>query len=154
MSERGPNPRFSKRISGQDWKSWKSWKSWKRVFLIDFAPPISYRRLALKKQISLLVCLVGAHVPVAMAGPLTVPSLIGDHMVLQREIAVPIWGTANPGATVYVTFGDQTKGTTANPDGTWRVDLDSMAATTSPGTMTITSGAQALIFTDVQVGEV
>lgn len=36
------------------------------------------------------------------------PTLFSDHMVLQRNMAVPIWGTAAPGELVTVKFRDGT----------------------------------------------
>ena len=39
------------------------------------------------------------------------PAVISSHMVLQREMSVPIWGTAAPGEKVTVKFRDQEKST-------------------------------------------
>jgi sialate O-acetylesterase len=33
------------------------------------------------------------------------PSIFGDHMVLQQEAALPVWGTADAGEIVTVTVG-------------------------------------------------
>lgn len=46
------------------------------------------------------------------------------HMVLQREMAVPIYGTATPGEKVTVAFRDQNKSVVADKDGKWLVKLD------------------------------
>ena len=54
--------------------------------------------------------------------------MFGDHMVLQREMAVPVWGQAAPGEKVTVTFRDQTKSATAGADGAWQVKLDALKA--------------------------
>ena len=35
------------------------------------------------------------------------PSILGDHMVLQRDQANPVWGWADPGEQVTVSIGDQ-----------------------------------------------
>ena len=51
-----------------------------------------------------------------------------DGMVLQRERAVPVWGSAEPGKKVSVSFAGATVGTTAAADGAWRVDLPAMPA--------------------------
>src|SRR3954466_14089724 len=48
------------------------------------------------------------------------------HMVLQRGMAVPIWGTAAAGEQVEVKFRDQTKTATAGADGKWSVKLDAL----------------------------
>ena len=52
-----------------------------------------------------------------------------DHMVLQRGIDLPIWGTAPAGAAVTVTYDRQRKTTTAGKDGAWRLTLDPLMAT-------------------------
>jgi len=102
----------------------------------------------------LAAALVGPPVADALAATLAVPTLIGTHMVLQRDVADPIWGTAAAGATVTVRFNRYTVLTTAAANGRWRLNLPRMPATTSPGGLTITSGRERLRFTDVQVGEV
>ncbi|MCP4811991.1 MAG: acetyl esterase, partial [Planctomycetaceae bacterium] len=45
-----------------------------------------------------------------------------DHMVLQRQAKVPVWGTAGDGEKVTVTIGDQTHSTTTT-QGHWRIHL-------------------------------
>ena len=42
------------------------------------------------------------------------PAVIGDHMVLQQGMPVPIWGWAEPGEQVTVTLGDQKATAKAN----------------------------------------
>jgi sialate O-acetylesterase len=98
-------------------------------------------------------------IPVAaFGGPLELPSIFSDHMILQREQPVPVWGTAEPGVTVTVEFAAQTKTTTVGADGKWRVDLDPMPASSSPRKMTVflTRNLElgTLNFTNVLVGEV
>jgi sialate O-acetylesterase len=83
----------------------------------------------------------------------TVPTMFSDHAVLQRNMLVPVWGTASPGEEVTVEFHGQLKSTTADGDGTWMVFLDRMLASSAPDTMTIT-GNNTIVLTDVQVGEV
>ena len=56
-----------------------------------------------------------------------VPSpLFGNHALLQRSIPVPIWGTAEPGETLTVTFGKISDTTTTDESGHWRVQLPAM----------------------------
>lgn len=59
------------------------------------------------------------------------------HMVLQRGISVPVWGTASPGEKVSVSFAGQTKATTADDKGAWRVNLDPLTANAEPRTLNI-----------------
>jgi sialate O-acetylesterase len=87
---------------------------------------------------------------------LRVAGVFGDHMVLQQEIAVPVWGWAAPGETVRVTFAGQEKSTTADADGKWIVRLEPMKASTQPSNLTVagTRSGESITYTDVVVGEV
>ncbi len=90
---------------------------------------------------------------VKLASPFT------DHMVLQREMNVPVWGTADAGETVTVEFAGQKKSTTAGPDGKWRVDLAPLTASAEPRDFVVSSVNRKSEnvnrkFQDVLVGEV
>ena len=78
-------------------------------------------------------------------------ALISDGMVLQRDMEVPIWGTADDGEQVTVSFQGQEATTTAK-DGKWLVRLQPLKAG-GPAEMTIT-GKNKLPIKDVLVGEV
>ncbi|MGB8353093.1 MAG: hypothetical protein WCD79_04330 [Chthoniobacteraceae bacterium] len=81
------------------------------------------------------------------------PSVFGDHMVLQQEAALPVWGTADAGEKVMVSVGGKQGNATADADGKWLVKLDPLPTGTSPVTMTVT-GKNTVKFDDVLVGEV
>lgn len=81
------------------------------------------------------------------------PPLFADHMVVQRERSVPVWGRTTPGATVQVHMADHTVRTVAAADSTWRAQLPPMSAG-GPHTLTVTSGVATQTFEDVLVGEV
>lgn len=78
--------------------------------------------------------------------------MFGSHMVLQREMPVPVWGTADPAEKITVTFREQKKTTVADAQGKWRVKLDPFALG-EPATLTV-AGTNTLTLTDVLVGEV
>jgi sialate O-acetylesterase len=80
------------------------------------------------------------------------PTLFTDHMVLQRGKPVPVWGWANAGEKVTVTFDGQTKSTVATADGKWMVQLDPLKLG-NPREMII-SGENTILIKDVLVGEV
>jgi sialate O-acetylesterase len=95
----------------------------------------------------------------AIAGTLTparadvkLPAIFGDHMVLQREQKVRVWGWADPGEEVAVTIKDQNKTATAGSDGAWQVMLDPLP-TGGPYKLTV-KGKNAITFEDVLAGEV
>ncbi len=79
--------------------------------------------------------------------------LFTDNAVLQRGIAVPVWGTASDGEKVTVEFSGQKLSTTA-AKGFWNVHLKAMEASTNPSTMTITGATNRLTLTNLLVGEV
>ncbi len=84
----------------------------------------------------------------------TAAAPFGDRMVLQREMAVPVWGSAAPGAAVAVTFAGQTKSATADANGRWQVKLDPLPASAENRPLTLTSGSARTVIQDVLVGEV
>jgi sialate O-acetylesterase len=77
----------------------------------------------------------------------------GDHMVLQRETPVPVWGAAAPGETVTVLFGEARAETTADAQGRWRVTLPALAACPEPAKLML-RGRNEVTIADVLVGEV
>jgi sialate O-acetylesterase len=81
------------------------------------------------------------------------PAIFGDHMVLEQDIKIPVWGMADAGEAVTVTLEDKTAKTTADASGKWRVDLDPVTGTSTPLTLTVT-GKNSLTFNDVLVGDV
>lgn len=79
--------------------------------------------------------------------------VIGSGMVLQQKQKVPLWGHADPGESVSVSFAGQTKKTIAGPDGKWLVKLDPLRASATPQTMII-SGKNSITLANILVGEV
>src|SRR5678816_2825742 len=55
---------------------------------------------------------------------LHLPAIFSDNMVLQRNFATPIWGTASPKQSITLTIAGQVKQTTAGADGKWMIKLD------------------------------
>ncbi len=51
-----------------------------------------------------------------------------DNAILQQKIQLPVWGMTLPEAKVTVAFDGQTKTTTADSEGKWKLKLDSMDA--------------------------
>jgi sialate O-acetylesterase len=82
----------------------------------------------------------------------TVRSLFSDHMVLQADLNVPVFGSADPEEQVTVEFNGQKKTATTDREGKWLVRLDPLKAG-GPFEMKIV-GKNTLVFKDVLVGEV
>ena len=109
------------------------------------------RTLSTVRNVLLAVAVAAAVASMAQAD-VKLPPVISSHMVLQREMPVPIWGTAAAGEKVTVKFRDQQKSATADADGKWLVKLDPLKVG-EPGPLTI-SGTNAITLDDVLVGEV
>lgn len=91
------------------------------------------------------------HAPLAAAVELH--PLFGDHAVLQCDQPLPVWGSAAPGERVEVAFAGQTRATTADPAGRWRVTLDPLAASDQAREL-VATGSTTATARDVLVGEV
>ena len=80
------------------------------------------------------------------------PDIFCDGMVLQRDMKVPVWGTAKPGEKVTVDINGQTKEAVTDNAGKWKVELTPMAAG-GPMKLEI-KGNNTVKINDVLVGEV
>jgi sialate O-acetylesterase len=84
---------------------------------------------------------------------LQLPTIFSDHMVLQRDKPVPVWGVADAGAAVTVELAGHKKQTVADAEGNWRVMLDTMSASSEPRSMTIhSSNSPPIQYSDLLVG--
>jgi sialate O-acetylesterase len=91
------------------------------------------------------------------------PSIFGNHMVLQRDLKVPVRGWAPAGKKITVEFGGQIKSATVDKVGKWKVVLDPLKANSAPQVMSITEsdtsagmparGPMSVKFEDVLVGD-
>jgi len=80
------------------------------------------------------------------------PGFFGDHMVIQRNQPVPVWGWSAPNEEIVAKFNQQQKGTIADKNGRWRLELEPEPAG-GPYELSI-QGKTSIIIHDVLVGEV
>lgn len=83
---------------------------------------------------------------------LHLPRIFGDNMVLQRNVKIPIWGTASAGEKVLVRFHQQVKTVQADAAGKWTVWLSPEKAG-GPYVLQV-SASSTIKFSNVLVGEV
>ena len=100
-----------------------------------------------------LIALICAVVASPAVAEVKLPDVISSSMVLQQKQAIPIWGMADPGESVTVTFAGMKKTVVAGVDGKWRVDLGKFDASAEPRSITI-AGKNAIILNNILVGEV
>lgn len=95
----------------------------------------------------LLLILTGS-----LTAQVKLPTYFSNHMVLQKGIAIPVWGWASPGERVTVTLEKSSLSTTADKEGKWMVKLPSMNYG-GPYELNI-QGKTNLSFKNVMIGEV
>lgn len=80
--------------------------------------------------------------------------IFGDGCVLQRDLKVPVWGTAPPASVIEVEINGQSKQTSACSDGNWRIELDAEPAG-GPYSLTISGkNLSPIRLSDVYFGDV
>lgn len=76
-----------------------------------------------------------------------------DNMVLQREVAIPIWGTADPGEQIILQLGSSEAKTMTQLDGRWMANLVKLSAG-GPYVLRIKGSTDEIEFKNVLVGDV
>ena len=82
------------------------------------------------------------------------PSVFANHLVLQRDAAVTVWGLADAGDNITVEFAGQKKSATAGADGKWKLQLAPMPASAEPRELMVTGNDSSVKISDVLVGDV
>ncbi|MFO0943940.1 MAG: sialate O-acetylesterase [Pirellulales bacterium] len=101
-----------------------------------------------------LFCFLWLAASSLLAAELKLANLFSDHMVLQRDKAVTVWGWAPADQQVAVEFSGQRLQTQTNSEGKWQVRLQPLAANKQPQQLVVTSGDKKLTVDDILVGEV
>lgn len=87
------------------------------------------------------------------AADVKLPAVLDSHMVLQREMPLPVWGWADVGEAVTVTIGGSSAKATADEKGNWRVTLPAMKADGKAHTL-IVKGNNTISLEDILIGDV
>ncbi|HMD55471.1 MAG TPA: sialate O-acetylesterase [Phycisphaerae bacterium] len=103
---------------------------------------------------TLMVCFLLGVWPRPGFAAISLSGLFTDHMVLQQEMPIRIWGSADPGEQVTVSFGNANVQTGAGSDGRWMVELPSEPANSQSRDLTIAGATDRVVIHDVLVGEV
>jgi sialate O-acetylesterase len=110
--------------------------------------------LFLSCRVSVVICLSFAAATV-MPAALRPARIFSDHMVLQQDLPVPVWGSAEAGQMVVVEFAGQSVQAKASDAGRWQVRLEPMQANSRGRMMQVrSSAADPVVIRDVLVGEV
>jgi sialate O-acetylesterase len=110
----------------------------------------------INKNIShiLAACMLGSIILAAFTASATVrlPQLVSNHMILQRDKNINVWGWASPGERVSIQFNGKIKKTITGTDSQWLITFPPMTAG-GPFTMII-AGKNKIILSDILIGDV
>ena len=105
-----------------------------------------------------ILCVLLKTVPlhaVQHEGALRLPNLISDHMVMQADQPIHLWGWAAPGESISLRLGSNAPvRVVADQDGLWNAVLDSMSAGWEPLQLVVQGQQARLTVEDILVGEV
>lgn len=131
----------------------------RQVELIDLHSPL-YRRPDLfpdelhptAEGATIIAATVAKHLT-GKYGGLKLAPVFADHMVLQQKMSLSVYGTADAGQEVTVTFGSETQAVNAGADGTWHLSLPAQKAG-GPFRMVVSTADTSISIRDILVGEV
>jgi sialate O-acetylesterase len=103
------------------------------------------------RAIILLSLLASSASPVR--ADVTLPNVIGSHMVLQRDRPLPIWGWADAGEAVTVRLDEAVATATADSQGNWTALLPAVKADRRTHRLSV-RGKNEIVFTDILIGDV
>lgn len=85
---------------------------------------------------------------------ISLPKVFSDKMILQRNMIIPVWGSAFPGEKITVNIGTQNVRTVVDKKGNWSANLKPMKAG-GPFEMKISdAGGESIILKDILIGDV
>ena len=90
----------------------------------------------------------------AVSEDLCVSNTFQSGMVLQLDKPIYIWGWAEPGETVTVSFAGNRASATAGIDRYWKAQLPAQPANKSPQSMTISGKAKTISLDNILIGDV
>ncbi len=86
---------------------------------------------------------------------MTLAPVFTDHMVLQQEKVLPVWGTAPARGEITVTLGSVAVAAFADAAGKWKVALPAQRTNSYPQTLAVLlNGVEKISLTDILIGEV
>lgn len=107
--------------------------------------------MVMKHWIGLVVVL--SMIASSASAEVKLPALFTDHMVVQRDQTLKVWGWADPSESVVVSIGNSKATAVADATGKWHLELPPMPANKSPSSLII-QGTNRIEIKDILVGEV
>ncbi len=92
-------------------------------------------------------------IPFFATAKITLPKIFCDHMVIQREVVVPVWGWADVEESIEIVFKEKAYQTIADDNGEWSIELPSMKAG-GPFEMQLNGANGTQVIKDIWIGDV
>lgn len=92
--------------------------------------------------------------PMGLLAQLALPPFFGDHMVLQRDRPIAIWGKGRPNAKVLARLGGSSKETTVAKDSTWILYFEKREASPDPIDLFFEQDEERIRFGNILIGDV
>lgn len=110
--------------------------------------PASFVRVLVALFVSVASC-------PATVQPPRLHAMFTDHMVLQRDVPIVVWGWAEPGSVVVVVLGDERTEAVADGEaGRFEATFAARPASAAPVTLSAAVGSESVVRTDLVVGDV
>lgn len=94
--------------------------------------------------------LISFHV----SAQLKTATIFSDHMLLQRDEPIAVWGKALPEEEITVLFSGLTRRSIANKDSTWKVFFPKQHASSTPQHMLISNRTNHIEIRDILIGDI
>ena len=91
--------------------------------------------------------------PLLFSSGLRLAPIFTDHMVLQRDRPILIWGQASAGEEVRVALGGERVSCTTDQDGTWEARLPARPAASEALSLVVESAGEKIRLEDILIGD-
>ena len=88
-----------------------------------------------------------------LSAQLSFSPLFTDHMVIQRDQPINLWGTADPGVVIQIALADKAARITSDMDGKWKATLPVLPAG-GPYSIKVATGSESIEINDVYIGDI
>ncbi len=105
------------------------------------------------KKLIHAILVIGVLSTTGVSGELKLAGVFSDHMVLQRDQPVPVWGWMSPGGHIRLSLAGQSGEATADASGSWLYRFAPISAG-GPHELEVSAGGEQIVIDDILIGDV
>jgi sialate O-acetylesterase len=105
------------------------------------------------KKFNSIVCALAALLTSIASADVKLPAMFADHMVLQRDAEIRVWGTASPRDQIAIEVAGKSSSAVADENGNWSLKLPAMKSGDATS-MIVEAAGKRTVFNDVLIGDV